>query len=98
MNTHTDKKRYHEKLPLNDGNNLYAIPREEWTDNVEFWPAITYIHIGLYLVFTPSLYTREDLQNYKSLDSYGHFLAGWVREVLVRWNLGDKALVVANVS
>ena len=85
-------------MTLNDGDNLYAIPREEWTDNVEFWPAITYIHVGLYPLFTPSLYTREDLQNYKSLDSYGHFLAGWVREVLIRRHPGDKALVVANVS
>ena len=93
-----DKKRYREKLALIDGDDPYAIPREEWTDNVDFWPAITYMHIGLYLLFTPSPYTREDLQNYKSLDSYARFLAGWVREVLVRRYPGDKALVVAKVS
>ena len=57
-----DKKRYREKLVLIDSDNPHAIPREEWADNVDFWPAITYIHVGLYLLFTPSLCTREDLQ------------------------------------
>ena len=27
-----DKKRYREKLALIDGDDPYAIPREEWTD------------------------------------------------------------------
>ena len=44
-----DKKRYREKLALIDGDDPYAIPREEWTDNVDFWPTIAYMHIGLYL-------------------------------------------------
>ena len=80
MQTIDDKKRYHEKLVLIYSDTQYAIPREK----VDFWPAITYIPIGLYLLFSPSLYMREDLQNCKSLDSYGRFLAGWFREVIVR--------------
>ena len=48
-------------LVLIDSDKPFAIPREEWTHNINFWSAITYIHIGLYLPFTPSLYTREDL-------------------------------------
>lgn len=36
---------------------------------------------------------REDLQNYNSLDSF-QFLAGWVRELLVRRYPGDEALVM----
>lgn len=93
-----DKKRYLEKLAFMDGDDPYAIPRGEWIDDVDSWPAITYIHVGLYLLFTPSPYTKEDLQNYKSMDSYGRFLAGWVREVLVKRCSGDKVLMVAKVS
>ena len=95
-----DKKRYLEKLAYINGEDPYVIPREEWMDNVDCWPAVTYIHVGLYLLFTPSPYTKENLQNYKSLDSYERFLAGWVMEVLVRRYPGDpgKALLVAKVS
>ena len=88
-----DKKRYPKNVALINGDDSYAISKEEWTDNVDFWAAITYIHIGLYLLFTPSRYTREDLQNYNSLDSF-QFLAGWVRELLVRRYPGDEALVM----
>ena len=85
-------------MALIDGDDPCAIPREVWTDNVDFWPAITYMHIGLCLLFTPSPYTREDLKKYKRLDSYARFFASWIREVLVRRYPGDKALVVAKVS
>ena len=81
-------------MALIDGDDPCAIPREVWMDNVDFWPAITYMHIGLCLLFTP----REDLQKYKILDSYARLFAGWIREVLVRRYPGDKALVVAKVS
>ena len=42
-----DKKRYPENVALIDGDDSYAISKEEWTDNVDFWAAITYIYIGL---------------------------------------------------
>ena len=93
-----DKKRYLEKLAFIGGDDPYSIPTEEWQDDVASWPAITYIHVGLYLLFTPSPYTKEDLENYKSMDSYERFLAGWVREVLVKRCSGDIVLMVAKVS
>ena len=65
-----------------------------WTDGQ---PLPTYMWDS-YLLFTPSPYTKEDLQNYASLDSYGQFLAGWVREMLVRRYPGDRALLVAKES
>ena len=48
------------------------------------WPRIMYVHACMYLILNPSPYTKEDMLNYKSLDSYRIFQDGWVREVLVK--------------
>ena len=40
--------------------------------------------MGMNLLLMSSTYTSKDLQNYKSLDCYVNFMAGWVREVLVK--------------
>ena len=45
------------------------------------WPDVTYIHVGMYLLFSLSPYTQDQLMNYKSLDCYQNFANGWVREV-----------------
>ena len=43
----------------------------------------TYINVGVYLVFSPSAYTGEALLDYKTLECYQRFTAGWVREIMV---------------
>ena len=53
--------------------------------------------MGTFLLLTPSAYSGDDLLNYKSMESYRNFLAGWVREVLVRSLTsadGSKEIVV----
>ena len=77
------RKRYEEKLLLLDGNVPYEIPRSSWKDDVDLWPSLMYIHVGMYLVLSTCPYTGEDLLNYKSLECYQRLVAGWVREVLV---------------
>ena len=64
---------------------------------MDLWPGVTYIKVGMYFVFSPSPYTGNDLMNYKSLECYQRFTAGWVREVLVVPE-GEKRLVTAKVS
>ena len=91
------KDRYMEKISCVGGRDPYEIPRKEWSDSIELWPAITYIHIGMYLLLTPSPYSQEDLLNYKSLDCYRNFVAGWVREVAVK-QFQDKRAVIGKVS
>ena len=56
-----DKKRYCKKHALIDGEDPNAVPKGEWLNGVDCWPAITYIHVGLYLLFTPSPYTKEEI-------------------------------------
>ena len=73
------RERYCKKLSVTGGVDPYEVPRNEWMDDVDLWPAITYIHVGMYLVLTPSPYTKEDLLNYRSLDCYVNFVLGFVR-------------------
>ena len=78
------KARYLKKLSLMGGFDPYESAKSEWLDEVDLWPSITHIHLGMYLLYTPSPYTGEDLLNYKSLDCYTNFISGWVREVFVK--------------
>ena len=91
------RERYLNKLKLVDCQDPYAMPKENWKDDVDLWPSTTYINVGMYLLFSPSPYTQEDLQNYKSLECYQRFIAGWVREILVK-DVGEKRILTAKVG
>ena len=88
------KERYQEKLALIGGFDPYESSRSDWEDDVENWPTISCIHIGMYLLVTPSPYSGNDLLNYKSMDC---FLSGWVREILVRAHSGHLRIIIAKV-
>lgn len=90
------KQRYTEKLELVRGIDPYAIAKQEWLDDVNLWPAITHIHVCMYLTATPSPYTATDLLNYKSLDFYQNFVRGWVRQVLIK-PVDNKRIVIGKV-
>ena len=64
--------------------------------DVDCWPDVTYINVGMYLLFAVSPHTQEQLMNYKSLDCYQNFANGWVREVLCK-NIGENRLLIAKV-
>ncbi len=81
------KARYLHKLSILDGFDLYESDRSQWLDDVDLWPSITHIHLAMYLLYTPSRYTGEDLLNYKSLycvtprndiASYSMIKSGWL--------------------
>ena len=91
------RKRYYEKLRLIEDLDPYETEKKDWEDNVDLWPSVTHINVGMFLLLTPSVYSGDDLLNYKSMESYRNFLAGWVREVLVRSLTsadGSKKIVV----
>ena len=90
------KKRYLEMLSKIGGLDQYQTARNEWLDDIDLWLSVTSVHIGMYLLVTPSPYTGKDLVNYKSLDCYMNFLSGWVREILVK-KQGDNRVVIAKV-
>ena len=78
------KARYLEKLSMLDGFDPYESEKSQWHDDIDLWPSITHIHLAMYLLYTPSQYTGDDLLNYKSLDCSLNFVSGWVREVMVK--------------
>ena len=90
------KKRYLDKLGVIGGLDPYETVRNECQDDVDLWPTVTSVHIGIYLLVTPSPYTGEELKNYKSLDCYINFRSGWVREILVK-TIDDTRIIIAKV-
>ena len=75
----------------------YDADKASFSGNVDLRPAITSIHVDMYLVFSPSPYSGDDLLNYKSMDCYKNFLSGWVREILVKAVDEKKRVVIAKV-
>ena len=92
------KTRYKEKLDTIGGLDPYEIVRNEWQDDVNLWPSVSSVHVAMYLLVTPSPYTGDDLVNYKSMDCYRNFLAGWVKEILVKAPNNNYRIVIAKVS
>ena len=53
--------------------------------------------ITIYLLHTTSFATLEEVKNYKSLQSYRYFIAGWVAEV--KWkSFTDCCLILGKVN
>ena len=43
------KERYIEKLKSIEGQGLYEISRKEWIDDVDCWPDVTFINVGMFV-------------------------------------------------
>ena len=91
------RARYKEKLSLIGNIDPYELPKAAFQYSVDLWPATTYIHLGMHLIFTPSPYTGDQLLNYKSMECYQRFTSGWVRGIMVYKAVDDKRVVVAKV-
>jgi hypothetical protein len=91
------KERYVAKLAYSNGEDPYEIPKRLWEDDINIWPSVTHIDVGMYLLFSQSPCSQEQLKNYKSLDCFQNFVNGWVREVLGR-KIGEHCLMIAKVG
>ena len=92
----TSKRRYSDKLSLMDGIDPYEVDKQEWKDDVDLWPAVSHVHVCMYLIHTPSPYSDKDMLNYKSVDSYQNFVKGWVKQVHVM-DVGNKRIIIGKV-
>lgn len=81
------KKRYEEKMKIADciKDPYCYLESKNISSSIEWseWPDVMFADIYNYLVVTISLYTREQLKAYKSLDGYNFFTNGWVKSVTV---------------
>lgn len=64
------EQRYADKLRLISVHDPYELPGEEWQDNIDMLPAISYVHVCMYLILYPRPCSKDDMLNYKSLDSF----------------------------
>ena len=60
LSSDASKRRYSDKLKLVDGIDPYEIKKNVWQDDVVLWPAITHVHVCMYLILTPSPYSEKD--------------------------------------
>lgn len=79
--------RYKEKLAMlgNIQDPYFTMNSPESPEGMSWqnWPNVSYPDIYNYFVETPSIYTKQELKAYKSLDGYKYFVDGWVSDVLV---------------
>lgn len=73
-----EKLRYRAKLCISgvDYGDPYCVDAAFWTSTSRWWPPITLVNITVYLLFTPSRFTADTLQAYKSLEAYNYFVSG----------------------
>lgn len=81
-----DRRDYFNKLILSNGVKLglpdpLTIEDDKWVVDMSKWPSIVWPDIYSYLVERPSVYTKEKLRAYKSLDAYNYVLSGNVQPV-----------------
>ena len=53
---------------------------DNWSGNVSLLPNITWLDITSYLIQTPSVFSKESLRAYKSLEAYDYFVCGHVQD------------------
>eukprot|EP00794_Sanderia_malayensis_P006676 gene6676-7433_t len=78
-----NKQRYLEKTKAVGEIDPYTLKKDDLSSDYEAFPSIGYPDIVNYLLFAPSPVTKQELKNYRSLESYNHFVCGWVKEVCV---------------
>ena len=57
--TYAESKKRNVDNKLVKGMDPYELRRTEWQDNVDPWPAITHVHVCMYLILTPSPYSHK---------------------------------------
>ncbi len=76
------RKQYFSKLTLKTGKQLpdpLAI-KECWNNDISNLPNLSWRDVTEYLIDSPSVFTKESLKAYKSLEAYDYFTCGHVQE------------------
>ncbi|KAM7307939.1 hypothetical protein ISCGN_011575 [Ixodes scapularis] len=74
-----ERQRYRNKLCV-DGvayEDPYAVNKACWTSDVKLLPPKSTAQVVVYLVFSPSQFTADTVQAYKSLEAYDYIRVGF---------------------
>ena len=96
--TNESRKKYQEKLNLINNIDPYDVSSNFFTESMEMWPNVEYPDIVTYFLCSTSRYTKEQIEAYKSLESYQYFIAGWVRCVFVGRATSNIKILIGKVS
>ena len=95
----SDKARYKEKLRmLQLHSDPYLLDKNTWLTERSVWPPVEFPDVFVYLINSPSTYTKEALKAYKSTDAWSYFVAGLVTEVKVLKITEDSYIMTARVG
>lgn len=80
-----DKERYVQKLNFKDRTfpDPYCVDESVWVEDTKKWPYLEWPNIYHYFVHTVSLYTKEEICAYRSLEAYNYVKSGHVNGVHV---------------
>ena len=78
-----DLRQHFLKLTLKSGEQLpdpFILPDDDWSDDIANLPDISWRDVTDYLIDSPSIYTKERMKAYKSLEAYDFFICGHVQD------------------
>ncbi len=85
-------------LGLSENEDPYSSKNSmNFVDDMTKWPPVEYGHIFCYFIQRPGVYTRRQLLQWKSLESYNYFKSGHVRTVKV-WQMSNCSILMASVN
>lgn len=70
---------------------------EDCSTDISDFPKVLYPDIVMYLVYTKSAYTMNEMEAYKSLEAYNQVVCGWVRKICVK-QFDSNILILGKVS
>ncbi|KAL1478862.1 hypothetical protein MTO96_052320 [Rhipicephalus appendiculatus] len=78
----------------------YGIPDSEWVHDAaakRLCPPVKMTNVVIYLLFSPSQFTPENVENYKSLQAYNYFQSGLVRKCRI-WRSNAKKICIVRAE
>ena len=75
-----ERIQYLNKLKFSNGEMLPdPFQLKDWENDIKCLPNITWRDVTEYLIDTPSVFTKEAMKAYKSLEAYDYFVCGHVQ-------------------